>query len=185
MSEEQKSGSHPSTSRLGGIGAGAQPSEQGRDKPSNEVRTETVRPVLGAHRRKAMPVTGIDPKAIPENAPPILAALLVSYESNNLGRVWEVRQGQSLVARGSSGLSSIGPADSTIRDICIDHPAVSAKHARLFASAHPARLLVQDLNSTNGTYINDILLPSGQEGELFDGDRIRFGVFAMIVKLIR
>ena len=57
-----------------------------------------------------------------------------------------------------------------LNDIVIDNPVVSAQHAMLLKLGNSYWL--KDLNSTNGTYINDLLFTYG---ELKDGDRIRFG----------
>jgi pSer/pThr/pTyr-binding forkhead associated (FHA) protein len=62
----------------------------------------------------------------------------------------------------------IGRAPSN--QIVIDHPTVSAQHAVLLKTG--ASYSLKDLNSTNGTQINDILVT---DAELKDGDTIRFG----------
>ena len=38
--------------------------------------------------------------------------------------------------------------------IAIDNPVVSARHARIGKNIHPPGLFVEDLGSTNGTYVN-------------------------------
>jgi pSer/pThr/pTyr-binding forkhead associated (FHA) protein len=63
---------------------------------------------------------------------------------------------------------TIGRAPSN--HIVIDHPAVSAQHALLLRVRDSYRL--KDLNSTNGTQINGVLVT---DAELKDGDEIRFG----------
>jgi ABC transport system ATP-binding/permease protein len=62
----------------------------------------------------------------------------------------------------------IGRAPSN--HIVVDHPAVSAQHALLLRVRHSYRLM--DLNSTNGTQINGVLVT---DAEVKDGDKIRFG----------
>jgi pSer/pThr/pTyr-binding forkhead associated (FHA) protein len=62
----------------------------------------------------------------------------------------------------------IGRAPSN--QIVIDHPTVSAQHAVLLRVSNSYWL--KDLNSTNGTLINDVLVT---DAELKDGDTIRFG----------
>ena len=57
-----------------------------------------------------------------------------------------------------------------LNDIVIDNPVVSAKHAMLLKAGDIYWL--NDLISTNGTYINGLLFTYG---ELKDGDTIRFG----------
>lgn len=62
----------------------------------------------------------------------------------------------------------IGRAPSN--HIVVDHPAVSAQHALLLRVGASYRL--KDLNSTNGTLINGVLVT---DAEVKDGDKIRFG----------
>ena len=62
----------------------------------------------------------------------------------------------------------IGRAPSN--QIVIDHPTVSAHHAVLLRTGTSYSL--KDLNSMNGTQINDILVT---DAVLKDGDKIRFG----------
>ncbi len=54
--------------------------------------------------------------------------------------------------------------------IVIDHPTVSAQHAVLLRVRDSYWL--KDLNSTNGTQINGVLIT---DADLKDGDTIRFG----------
>jgi pSer/pThr/pTyr-binding forkhead associated (FHA) protein len=63
---------------------------------------------------------------------------------------------------------TIGRAPSN--DIVIDHPTVSAQHARLTKS--PSGYRIKDLESTNGTQINGVSISGTQ---LKDGAEIRFG----------
>jgi pSer/pThr/pTyr-binding forkhead associated (FHA) protein len=62
----------------------------------------------------------------------------------------------------------IGRAPSN--QIVIDHPTVSAQHAVLLRVGDSFWL--KDLNSTNGTQINGVLVT---DAKLKDGDKIRFG----------
>jgi pSer/pThr/pTyr-binding forkhead associated (FHA) protein len=57
-----------------------------------------------------------------------------------------------------------------LNQIVIDHPAVSAQHALLLRVRDSYRL--KDLNSTNGTQINGVLVT---DAEVKDGDKIGFG----------
>jgi pSer/pThr/pTyr-binding forkhead associated (FHA) protein len=69
----------------------------------------------------------------------------------------------------------IGRAPSN--HIVVDHSTVSAQHALLLRVRDSYWL--KDLNSTNGTHINDILVT---DVKLKDGDKIRFGsVIAIFV----
>ena len=63
---------------------------------------------------------------------------------------------------------TIGRADGA--DFIVDAPLVSRLHCRLEADS--AAITVTDLNSTNGTYINDKRV---EKGVLREGDRLRVG----------
>jgi pSer/pThr/pTyr-binding forkhead associated (FHA) protein len=106
----------------------------------------------------------------------VLIGFLVSYDGNELGRFWPISQGRVVVGRAQAAEGL---------DIAIDHGATSARHAQLIAAAAPSRLSVQDLGSTNGTFINDQRLASGHAQMLSHGDQIRFGGFTVRVVLVQ
>jgi FHA domain len=56
-------------------------------------------------------------------------------------------------------------------EIQLDDPFASARHARIFRQGHT--LVIEDLGSTNGTYLNDE--PLSGPAPLHPGDRIRIG----------
>lgn len=60
--------------------------------------------------------------------------------------------------------------------ICIPSPMVSRHHARIVYASR--RYVIQDLQSTNGTFVNDRRIP--QWSVLNQGDRIQFGSFSYI-----
>jgi pSer/pThr/pTyr-binding forkhead associated (FHA) protein len=105
----------------------------------------------------------------------VLAGFLVSYDGNVLGHSWVVHQGRNLVGR-------VGAASGA--DIELPHATVSSRHAILYASAHPGRLVLRDQGSTNGSFVNDTVLQPEDRRELRDGDRVRLGLFTLIVKIV-
>jgi pSer/pThr/pTyr-binding forkhead associated (FHA) protein len=113
--------------------------------------------------------------SVPPDAPRVLAAILVSYESNPLGQAWMLHQGANLVGRAGAVAGA---------DLELPHATVSSKHALLMVSAHPGRVVITDFGSTNGTYVNDAALTPHGPRELFDGDRIRLGLFPLTIKII-
>jgi hypothetical protein len=117
----------------------------------------------------------VDPEKVDPNAPRALAGFLVSYEGNELGVFYPIHQGQNLVGRkgAAPGLH-----------IELEHGTTSSRHAMLLASARPGRLKVEDLGSTNGTFVGDLMLERGKKRELKDGHVVRFGGYVTIVKLI-
>ena len=56
-------------------------------------------------------------------------------------------------------------------DVVLDYPSISAYHARILRTGGGA--LIEDLGSTNGTYLNEQPLNGPQP--LHSGDRIRIG----------
>jgi pSer/pThr/pTyr-binding forkhead associated (FHA) protein len=56
-------------------------------------------------------------------------------------------------------------------EVHLDDPFASSQHARISVQGHV--VVIEDLGSTNGTYLNDELLTGPQP--LHDGDRIRIG----------
>jgi hypothetical protein len=62
----------------------------------------------------------------------------------------------------------LGRGDVEIR---LEDPFASSRHARIIREGHV--LVIEDLGSTNGTYLNEEPLSGPQP--LYDGDRIRIG----------
>lgn len=58
-------------------------------------------------------------------------------------------------------------------DVCIKDQSVSRMHARVERQEN--HLYIQDINSTNGTYLNGIRLEPNEKVEITLGDEIRFG----------
>jgi predicted component of type VI protein secretion system len=69
---------------------------------------------------------------------------------------------------------SIGRAPDN--DIPVDNLAVSNYHAKVYHEA--GRLVVEDLNSLNGTFVNDLRI---ERATLHDGDKIFIGKHAILV----
>ena len=118
---------------------------------------------------------GRDPETVEPNAPRALAAFLVSYEGSELGTFYPIHQGQNLVGRkgAAPGLA-----------IELEHGTTSSRHAMILASARPGRVKIEDVGSTNGTFVGDLMLERGKKHELKDGDVIRFGGYVTIIKII-
>jgi FHA domain len=67
-----------------------------------------------------------------------------------------------------SGGATLGRGEVEIR---LDDPFASARHARISRQGHV--VVIEDLGSTNGTYLNEE--PLGGPAPLHPGDRIRIG----------
>jgi len=127
-----------------------------------------------AARPSAHPAAA-DPELVDPHAPRALAGFLVSYEGNELGVFFPIFQGQNLVGRkgAAQGLQ-----------IELEHGTTSSRHATIFASARPGRMKLEDMGSTNGTFVGDLMLERGKKHELKDGDVVRFGGYVTIIKIV-
>jgi len=69
-------------------------------------------------------------------------------------------------------------------DIPLADATISSRHASLAIDGASGSILVEDNGSTNGTYVNDDHIGPNGRRELRDGDRLRFGGYTTIVKVI-
>jgi FHA domain-containing protein/zinc ribbon protein len=137
----------------------------------------TPAPAPGGTGRPGPPQPGREATAdFPLEGPRTLVGFLVSYDSVDIGQYWPIHQGRNVLGRQGA---------ATGLDLEISHPTTSSLHAVLLATARPGRVLVEDTSSTNGTFVNDNVLAPGQRWELRDGDRVRFGLFDTIIKIVQ
>jgi pSer/pThr/pTyr-binding forkhead associated (FHA) protein len=61
---------------------------------------------------------------------------------------------------------------------------ISSRHAVFNVDAATGAIQLEDTNSTNGTYVNEEHIGMNGRRELRDGDRIRFGGYTTIIKVI-
>jgi pSer/pThr/pTyr-binding forkhead associated (FHA) protein len=102
-------------------------------------------------------------RAVPAPAPPGSIVVAVSDRAGTVTRHIEVR-GPLVVGRGDA-------------DVVIDDPFASDRHLRL--DVDTGRLAVEDLGSTNGTLVNDVVIH--QRTIVARGDRIRVGTTTLEV----
>jgi hypothetical protein len=98
-----------------------------------------------------------------------LAGWVVVMNGDQKGEDFRIREGQN----------SIGSIPEN--DIFIKDPAVSGKHAML--RCREKKLLLTDLDSSNGTFLNESPDPISME-ELHDNDIVRIGTTTLKVKLL-
>lgn len=84
-------------------------------------------------------------------------------------QAWQLRLKQ--------GINTIGRA-SEEADLVIDHDSLSSAHCEIEISAGE-RLMVRDLGSTNGTFLNDRLV---DKAELEPGDTLQLGSIRMVIE---
>jgi pSer/pThr/pTyr-binding forkhead associated (FHA) protein len=93
---------------------------------------------------------------------------------NQLGDFWPLYSGRLTIGRANSGESLDVPlADATI----------SSRHAALTVEVSGG-IQLEDTGSTNGTFVNDEHLGFNGRRDLRDGDRVRFGGYTAVVKIV-
>jgi hypothetical protein len=109
-------------------------------------------------------------------APPkILRGFLVAYATNPNGDFWPLTGGRLLVGR-------LGTNEGI--DISMQDPTISSRHAAMVVDAASGSIVVEDTGSTNGTFVNDEHIGFNGRRELRDGDRLRFGGYTAVAKII-
>ncbi|HVS01354.1 MAG TPA: GGDEF domain-containing protein [Thermoanaerobaculia bacterium] len=114
-------------------------------------RTHSYQPTIAHGAREASAPSEIEANVI----------LIAHPENRLLGSRFRLRPG-SMIEIGRSPAAEISLTDVL---------SVSRNHARL--EHHGSRVMIQDLGSTNGTYVNDKLVQ--QEQALASGDRFQVG----------
>lgn len=115
------------------------------------------------------------PAPAPNLPPNAVRGFLVSYQSNTQGDFWPLAGGRKTVGRANSGEQvDIPLADATI----------SSRHAAFVVDAIAGTVQLEDTGSTNGTFVNEEHIGFNGKRDLRDGDKIRFGGFTTIVKII-
>jgi hypothetical protein len=125
------------------------------------------------------PQPGPAPAAAPSapvNLPPnALRGFMVAYQANTQGDFWPLHGGRKTVGRANSGEQvDIPLADATI----------SSRHAAIVVDAGAGTVQVEDTGSTNGTFVNEEHIGFNGKRDLRDGDKVRFGGFSTIVKIV-
>jgi hypothetical protein len=117
-------------------------------------------------------MTGVAREPVPPKA---LRGFLVAFGANPSGDFWPLTGGRLSVGR-------FGSAERL--DIALQDPTISSRHAAMFVDAAAGTITVEDTGSTNGTFVNDEHVGFNGRRDLRDGDRVRFGAFTTIVKII-
>jgi hypothetical protein len=127
-----------------------------------DLRRSTRQPLAYAAPRPDLDATGISPAGVDPAAPDpaqLDPRLVVERAPGHVpGMEYEVGAG-AIMGRGEQA------------EIRLEDPFASSRHARLVRQG--AAIVLEDLGSTNGTYLNEELL-SGP-APLHPGDRVRIG----------
>ncbi len=116
------------------------------------------------------------PPAIPEQLPAqALRGFFVSYQTNATGDFWPLHGGRKTVGRANSGESV---------DIALSDATISSRHAAVNIDGTSGVVTVEDTGSTNGTFVNEEHIGFNGRRDLRDGDKVRFGGYTVIAKIV-
>ncbi|NTV63057.1 MAG: FHA domain-containing protein [Oscillochloris sp.] len=118
------------------------------------------------------------PVVAPTQGRPSLAGILLSIQPGG--------QALPLPSAGQAVIGRADPVSNVFPDIDLTgHGAlergVGRRHARIFLQG--GQVLLEDLNSTNGTFLNTTRLQPGQPQTLRSGDEVRLGSLLLKVQL--
>jgi len=131
------------------------------EKPEEKVEAKPKPQARPAPTR----VPGSEEAAESELVEDIEGPRLILYEGKDIKEVYPIDKNEMLVGR------------SPECDIVIDDRTVSRVHARI--SSKPERIVVEDLNSLNGTYINNDAV---KRGHIEDKDSVAFGNISFVFR---
>jgi pSer/pThr/pTyr-binding forkhead associated (FHA) protein len=144
------------------------PLQGGYGPPQHPGFPQAPQAPYGAQQAPAYPAEAAAPSKI-------LRGFLVAYGLNPSGDFWPLTGGRLLVGR-------LGAAEGI--DISMQDPTISSRHAAMVIDASSGAIVVEDTGSTNGTFVNDEHIGFNGRRDLRDGDRLRFGGFTTVVKVI-
>lgn len=96
----------------------------------------------------------------------VLAGFLYSFQDDTYGKHWVMHDGDNLVGRAETSVKC---------DVPVAHGTTSTRHASI--TCNNGTVTVNDMKSTNGTYVNGRRIDPNVPTPLNDGDKIRFGGF--------
>lgn len=122
----------------------------------------------------APPVVNAQPAATPTKAPARSTGGELMLRAAN--GAWQAR-----VPLTNNG-APVGVGRNSQNAVMIDDPTVSSFHAA-FVLQSDGTLTVADRDSSNGTYVNGVMLDPAGRTTVHNGDRVQFGDFAVTVEI--
>jgi hypothetical protein len=104
----------------------------------------------------------------------LLTGFLYSFQEDAYGKHWVLHEGENLVGRAETNVKC---------DVPVAHGTTSTRHATI--RCNDLSLSIQDMKSTNGTYVNGRRLDPNMPVQLTDGDKIRFGGYTVHLMLAK
>jgi pSer/pThr/pTyr-binding forkhead associated (FHA) protein len=169
--DPQQQGYGAQQPQYGGAPQGYAPPQQAQQPVFNPAPA----PPAPAPVAAPAPAAALAPSASPDPNNKTLRGFLVAYGTNANGDFWPLTGGRHVVGRSGAG-------DGI--DIQLSDPTISSRHAVIVVDGVNATLALEDTGSTNGTFVNDDHLGFNGRRDLRDGDRLRFGGFTTVVKVV-
>jgi hypothetical protein len=113
--------------------------------------------------------------------PPIVEGIPGSFIVASSGIVLPLPQGKDELIIGRSDMNTGTLPDVDTAPFNGESAGVSRRHARLFTLGN--KVYIEDLGSTNLTYVNSQPVPTGQRMSLRSGDQVRLGRLVLIYSL--
>lgn len=155
-------------------GFGAPPPQQGYGAPPAQGGFPPPQQGgFGAPAPEAPPAAAAAPA--PNLPPNALRGFLVSYQSNTQGDFWPLHGGRKTIGRANSGEQV---------DIPLSDATISSRHAAIVVDGTSGTVQVEDTGSTNGTFVNEEHIGFNGKRDLRDGDKVRFGGYSTVVKVV-
>lgn len=105
----------------------------------------------------------------------VLRGFLVPLQGRPTQEYWALHGLVATVGRANTG-------DHV--DVAVLDSTTSSRHAALHFDVARGIVYLEDLGSTNGTFVNDVPIGHNGRRELRDNDRVRFGGFSALLKLL-
>jgi hypothetical protein len=153
-------------------GFGAPPPQQGYGAPPAGGGFPPPQQGFGAPAPEAAAPAAAPAPNLPPNA---LRGFLVSYQSNTQGDFWPLHGGRKTIGRANSGEQV---------DVPLSDATISSRHAAIIVDGVSGAVQVEDTGSTNGTFVNEEHIGFNGKRDLRDGDKVRFGGYSTVIKVV-
>ena len=104
----------------------------------------------------------------------MLTGFLYSFQEDTYGKHWVLHEGDNLVGRAETSVKC---------DVPVAHGTTSTRHATVRCNG--GQISVQDMKSTNGTYLNGQRIDPATPVPLSEGDKVRFGGYTVLLSIAK
>jgi hypothetical protein len=117
---------------------------------------------------------GSPPQPHEEGPRRVLTGFLYSFQEDTYGKHWVLHEGENLVGRAETNVKC---------DVPVAHGTTSTRHATI--RCNDMQVSIQDMKSTNGTYVNGRRIDPNTPTPINDGDKVRFGGYTVHLMLAK